>query len=47
MNKKGQLLSDSTLNNVSGGFIDKYDLCETLMDIFGADLEYCSESNEK
>ena len=46
MNKKGQLLSDSTLNNVSGGFIDKYDLCETLMDLFGCDredLEYCSE----
>ena len=46
MNEKGRLLSDSALTNVSGG-IDKYDFCETLMRIFGADLEYCSESNEK
>ena len=47
MHDKGQILSDSALNNVSGGMISKYELCETIMDFFGADLDYCSESYEK
>ena len=47
MHDKGQILSDSALNNVSGGMISKYEWCEAIMDFFGADLDYCSESYEK
>lgn len=42
MNDKGQLLPDSALDHVSGGF-DPYDLCVTIADFFGIDLENCSE----